>query len=301
MTLAMAIAIPAVATAQVHVETVPSRSVELEAYLTTPTNGRPPIETEPVEFAALRLLALARQDLSEQRTEPARRALEMLVARYPDSASATPARRELLRLYSADTEIGSANRSAMGSLPPASTTSTVASAGTTSDVSSANSSPLAGPQGEQASGWRTTVVGFRRLQDEFRNTIGDRVFFAAGSEELGARARAVLAAQAQWLADRPQVEIIVEGHADDTSVGADNDMLAAGRARAVRDRLVAEGLPPARIIMTAKGDSDPVAVCAGSDCSAQNRRAVIAVRLPGVETKAAAVSAGGRNAGVERP
>lgn len=278
--------------AQVQIETRPSRSIELEAYVAVPANGGLPIETEPVELAALRLLARAKQDLSEQRTEPARRALEMLVARYPDSASATPARRELLRLYAADTEIRGTAPSSPASTPSTAPAATVAVAATPP--------PPAPSHAEQVSGWRTTVVGFRRLQDEFRNSIGDRVFFAAGSDELGGRARFVLAAQARWLAQRPQVEIIVEGHADDASAGADNDMLAAGRARAVRDRLVAEGVAPARIIMMAKGDTDPVAVCAGSDCSAQNRRAVIAVRLPGVESTTAAAAVG-RNAEVERP
>lgn len=283
LALAVSATMAGAASAQVEVETRSGRTIELEAYVAPPAPPGPPIETEPVELAALRLLALARQDLSKQRLEPARRAFEMLVARYPDSASATPARRELMRLYAADAEIGGG-----------------AVAETKVSVASAPAVPVTLPRGTQVSGWRTTVVSFRRLQDEFRNTIGDRVFFAAGSDELGGRARAVLSAQAQWLARRPEVEVIVEGHADDTGAGTDDDMLSAGRARAVRDRLVAEGVQPARIIMTAKGNSDPVAVCQGSDCSAQNRRAVVAVRLPGVEMGAGA-SAGSRAAGVERP
>jgi outer membrane protein OmpA-like peptidoglycan-associated protein len=248
------------ASAQVEIETAPGRSLELEAYAAVP------LETEPVELAALRLLALARQDLSEDRIEPARRALEMLVARYPDSGSATPARRELLRLYSADAEI-----TARTGHPP------------TAHTAAARPRILERPEQrtDAAQGWRTEVTSFRRLQHEFRNTIGDRVFFGPGSDDLGSRARAVLATQARWLKERPQVEIVVEGHADDVAAGADNELISAGRARAVRDRLVAEGVDAARIAMTAKGSSDRVALCADSDCAAQNRRVVIAVRLPG--------------------
>ncbi len=140
------------------------------------------------------------------------------------------------------------------------------------------------PPGEAVSGWRTSVVSIRRLQDEFRNSIGDRVFFSAGSDELGSRARAVLAAQAAWMLQRPQVEISIEGHADDAMAGADNEAIAASRARAIRDRLVEAGVEPGRIALTSKGGSDPVATCSDSDCAAQNRRAVIAVGVRRFET-----------------
>ena len=216
-------------------------------------------DTEPAELAALRLLGLARQDRSEQRLEPARRALELLIARYPDSASAATARRELFQLYGADTQIAGAVLQRPAAVP------SPAPAG-------ANL-----PSPEAVSGWRTSVVSIRRLQDDFRNSLGDRIFFSAGSAELGSRARAVLAAQAAWLASRPQVEVSVEGHADDAMTGADNEAVAASRARAVRDRLIEEGVEPGRIALTSKGGSDPVATCSNSDCAAQNRRAVIAV------------------------
>lgn len=72
--------------------------------------ARPPggTETEPSELAALKLLANARLERSEGRMDHARRALELLIARYPDSASAAPARRELYALYATDPEIAAA-------------------------------------------------------------------------------------------------------------------------------------------------------------------------------------------------
>ena len=229
------------------------RTLELEAYAAGAGRG----DTEPVELAALRMLALARQDISELRLEPARRALELLIARYPESASASPARRELFKLYAVDPQINETGQTAKSATPER-------------------------QAGDAASGWRTSVVSFRRLQDEFRNSIGDRVFFSAGSDEIGGRARAVLAVQAKWLASRPQVEVVVEGHADDAMAGADNEVVSANRARAVRDRLIAEGVEPGRIVLTPKGNTDPVATCSDSDCAAQNRRAVIVVGVRGL-------------------
>ncbi len=235
----------------------------------------PAYDTEPAEIAALRLLGVAKQDLSAQRIEPARRALELLIARYPDSASAAAARRELFHLYGADAQISGA--------PPSRSTTVPASAPSSGLQGAIQAGPAASTS-EAVSGWRTSVVSIRRLQDEFRNSIGDRIFFSAGSDELGSRARAVLAAQAAWLVQRPQVEISIEGHADDAMAGADNEAIAASRARAIRDRLIEAGVEPGRIALTSKGGSDPIAICSDSDCAAQNRRAVIAVGVRRFET-----------------
>lgn len=127
-------------------------------------------------------------------------------------------------------------------------------------------------------------MSFRRLQDEFRTTIGDRIFFAAASHDIGARARAVLTAQAEWLSRRPEIEITIEGHADDAMAGADNDQISARRVEMVRQRLVAEGVAPERISLSPKGATDPVAVCQDSECAAQNRRVVLVVGLRRIET-----------------
>ena len=228
-------------------------------------------DTEPSELAASALLATARQDLADNRGEPARRALEVLIARYPDSTSAAFARRELFALYAID--------AAVTGPPPA----PVIGASTTSTFErEANRSAL--PPSDAATGWRTSVVSFRRLQDEFRNSIGDRIFFSAASDELGSRARTVLAAQAEWLVRRPQIEIVVEGHADDAMAGADNAAVSRQRARAVRDRLIEEGVDADRIVLAAKSNGDPIALCSDSDCAAQNRRAVLVVGLRRTET-----------------
>lgn len=231
------------------------------------------------DLTAARLLASARKDISEARPEVAQRVLELLIARYPDSPVATEARRELYALYADDRRIAV---SPPGNARP-STDQISGRQGTSTGRQSTDNPPPTPPTRGRVeppvSPWRTSVVSFRRLQDELRNTVGDRIFFSAGSADLGSRARILIAAQAEWLQRRPDVEVIVEGHADDAGSGADDEQISASRASAVRDRLVAEGVPPDRIRLVTHGARDPIAICSESDCAAQNRRAVLQIGL----------------------
>jgi outer membrane protein OmpA-like peptidoglycan-associated protein len=149
----------------------------------------------------------------------------------------------------------------------------------------AGSPALAQPQARD--GWsievhRSTAPAEARseLGHRLRLEIGDRVFFGPGSAELGARAHQVLAGQAEWLKGRPELIATIEGHADDPGPAEDNLRLAAARAQAVRQRLIGEGVSPARITVQAAGNTDRVAVCGEPACAAQNRRAVTVVQAP---------------------
>lgn len=228
----------------------PSERMPLGGPAIDPADERAP---DPTHLAAARLLAVARQDLAQGRAEIAQRVLEHLVARYPGSPSVGDAMRELDSIYAAR-RATAPQQSAASAAPPR----------------------------PEVSAWRTTVVRFAKPQEELRNGIGDRVFFSSGSAELGSRARAVIAAQAEWLQHRPELDVVVEGHADDAGVAADEDKLSASRAIAVRDRLAAEGVAPARIRILPQGARDPIATCDDGSCSAQNRRVVVQVALPPV-------------------
>jgi outer membrane protein OmpA-like peptidoglycan-associated protein len=112
----------------------------------------------------------------------------------------------------------------------------------------------------------------RTAQDTFRQSAGDLVFFSDGSAELGARARRVLEAQADWLKSQPSVRIMIEGHADDSGSAAENMKLSEARGKAVLNRLVEAGIEPARVSISAVGKTKRVADCDDSACAAQNRR-----------------------------
>jgi peptidoglycan-associated lipoprotein len=109
----------------------------------------------------------------------------------------------------------------------------------------------------------------------FLTDVGDRVFFAENSSAIGGRARSVIEQQARWLMARPELSVMVIGRADDEGDGKSARDLSLQRAQAVRDRLVAGGLPSNRIEIRAAGEDDRVALCRGAMCEAQNRNAEV--------------------------
>ncbi len=128
-----------------------------------------------------------------------------------------------------------------------------------------------------AEGWATMILPRRSLQDSFRTEIGDRVFFAAFSSALGQRGQAVLAAQIEWLKERPEVLVTIEAHADEPGAESDNTRMANARGTAIKRFLIANGVSEDRIRVVSYGKSQPIALCQKPACRAQNRRVVLKV------------------------
>lgn len=103
---------------------------------------------------------------------------------------------------------------------------------------------------------------------------GDRVFFAYDSSELTDDARGVLARQAQWLTRHTRVQIMIEGHCDERGTREYNLALGDRRATAVKNYLVALGVPASRMKTISYGKERP-AVPGNYD---QNRRGVLRVQ-----------------------
>jgi chemotaxis protein MotB len=119
--------------------------------------------------------------------------------------------------------------------------------------------------------------------------VGDRfifqgeVLFAAGSAELSEAGLRQVRALATVLAEvtpliPPDVAWVlrVDGHADRTPIRsarfASNWELAAARAIAVAQMLIAEGLPPNRVAATSFGDAQPIDPGDSPQALARNRR-----------------------------
>ncbi len=109
---------------------------------------------------------------------------------------------------------------------------------------------------------------------EFQISVGDRVFFETDSSDLTAQSQATLDRQVQWLAQYPQYAFTIEGHADERGTREYNLALGARRATAVRDYMIARGIPANRMRTISYGKERPVAVCDDISCWSQNRRAV---------------------------
>lgn len=222
--------------------------------------------------AADKLFSDALAALEAGREQSAQRLFERLVARAPDSAIAARARRHLAELYRAAP-------AGPGTVPerPAS-----ARAG---DSARPELGHGAGSDQAQARPASRAPIGAPvpgSLEDQFIAEAGDRVFFSAGSAEIGGRARSVIAAQARFIKRRSELDAAIEGHADDAPLSIEqHEALSEERAEAVRQRLIAEGIEPERLTIVPWGRDHRVSECPDPDCAVQNRRAVTVLTIHG--------------------
>ena len=270
------------------------------------------------------LLEDALDDLQRGRVLEARRLLEMVVEQFGNTASADEARRLLAPIYArmhgqprppaASAQPSASSQPATtqpvtGGPPPAGwaerTPAAPAPIDPRTNEAQRQAATDAGGIGLEMAAerkWKLDANRVRVLTEEFRDNVGDRIFFSEASAELGARSRVILAAQADWLKRYPDVSIAIESHADDHGSQDFNRELARRRAAAVRERLIAEGVAASRIRVNPQGRDKPVATCTDAACTAQNRRAVTQLvvpdRTPASEPRAASDAASGPAEGI---
>ena len=86
---------------------------------------------------------------------------------------------------------------------------------------------------------------------------GSTVYFGAGSAQIGAPASAVLAAQAMWIRQHPNVSVRIEGSADPGDTRDHALAMGARRANEVRNYFVLLGVPAAQLSATSWGKEHP--------------------------------------------
>lgn len=196
------------------------------------------------------LLDEAKEEIELGELKAARRRLEIILIEHASSSVAAEARALLEKLAMIDNL----------PVPPA-------------PPASARKPPAVGPV-PPASG-PPARQSMRMFDEDFKLVGGDRIFFADGSADIGARGRVVLREKAAWLKRHSQLKVLVEAHAHDSGGTALNAQLAERRADAVRQRLVEEGVDLARVRTETPGLRRPVATCSLPACAAQNRRVVL--------------------------
>ena len=112
---------------------------------------------------------------------------------------------------------------------------------------------------------------------DFRQNVGDRVYFDLDSYSVRSDAMPRLDAQAQWLNRYPSVTVRVEGNADERGTREYNLALGARRAEAERAYLVSRGVAPNRIDTISYGKERPIAMGSNEQAWAQNRNAHTAI------------------------
>jgi len=122
------------------------------------------------------------------------------------------------------------------------------------------------------------VVELPALQADLVAKAGsDTVYFGTDEYSLDQATQVTLAAQARWLLANPNVRASIEGHCDERGTREYNQALGERRANAVRDFMVAQGVPTSRLVVTSWGKERPVATGSNEEAWAQNRRAVTVI------------------------
>jgi peptidoglycan-associated lipoprotein len=107
--------------------------------------------------------------------------------------------------------------------------------------------------------------------EDFRVSVGDRVFFDYDQYALRGDARATLDKQAAWLKRYGAVRVLVDGNADERGTREYNLALGTRRANSVKEYLVSSGVAPTRIDTVSYGKERPIATGADEASHAQNR------------------------------
>jgi peptidoglycan-associated lipoprotein len=142
---------------------------------------------------------------------------------------------------------------------------------------SQNPSTNANAGGGGAAGGATATTVTPGSSQDFVQNVGDRVFFDFDKSTIKAEGQTTLQRQAAWLKQYPNVTVTIEGHCDERGTREYNLALGERRATAVRNGLVALGIPAARLKTISYGKERPAVLGSNEAAWAQNRRGVTVI------------------------
>ena len=114
-------------------------------------------------------------------------------------------------------------------------------------------------------------------QQDLAATAGDRVFFAYDQATISPEGQQILQRQADWLKRYGNVAVTIEGHCDERGTREYNLALGERRAAAVKNVLVALGIPASRVSTISYGKERPIVVGSSEEGYAQNRVGITTV------------------------
>ncbi len=104
--------------------------------------------------------------------------------------------------------------------------------------------------------------------------VPDRVFFATNESVLTTKSRDTLRKQAAWLRKNSDINVVLEGHADERGTREYNLALGERRANAAKDYLMTYGISANRISVISYGKERPVDSGSNPLAWSKNRRSV---------------------------
>jgi peptidoglycan-associated lipoprotein len=125
---------------------------------------------------------------------------------------------------------------------------------------------------EEEAARRAAEAERQRMIRAARATLEEMVFFDYDMSEIRDDAQTALRAKVDILRASPQVQIRIEGHADERGSTEYNMALGNRRAEAIRQFLVGFGLAENRFEIVSFGEGRPLAQGSDEDSWARNRR-----------------------------
>ena len=104
--------------------------------------------------------------------------------------------------------------------------------------------------------------------------VPDRVFFATNETVLTTASRETLRKQAAWLRKNSDINVVLEGHADERGTREYNLALGERRANSAKDYLMTYGISSDRISVLSYGKEKPVDSGSNPLAWSKNRRSV---------------------------
>ena len=104
--------------------------------------------------------------------------------------------------------------------------------------------------------------------------VPDRIFFATNKSPLTTASRATLRKQATYLRKNKNLNVTIEGHADERGTREYNLALGERRANAAKDYLMTYGISGKRLSVISYGKEKPVNPASTPLAWSQNRRSV---------------------------
>jgi outer membrane protein OmpA-like peptidoglycan-associated protein len=112
-------------------------------------------------------------------------------------------------------------------------------------------------------------------EQEIQIQLGSEVLFDTARFDLKPAATEALQQAAELLARHPDGPVRIEGHTDSVGTAESNQILSENRAAAVRQWLIVNGIPAARITAKGFGQTAPVASNDTPEGRQRNRRVEI--------------------------
>lgn len=123
------------------------------------------------------------------------------------------------------------------------------------------------------------VAETKRTEEGLVTKLKSDILFETGKSDLKDQARTNLAEMAEIMKKYPENVLTIKGYTDSTGSAKTNETLSQARATAVKNQLVANGMPASTITTMGMGPSNPVADNGSEAGRKQNRRVEVEVTV----------------------